>query len=124
MSLRSPREILLARERAAVPALDRARAAAVATVLPRAVSSSLLGTVWRELFLSWPKAWAGLATLWLLLAGLHLSNRSALSGVNAAPSISSDDLLAAWKMQRRVLAEISPVVETARPRSSAAPNSN
>ena len=115
MPLRSPRDILLARHDAVIPELDRARAAALATVAPPTPASSVLATFWREVFLSRPKAWAGLAALWLILGALHFSSRSGLPKPDSNPTTSRDALIAAWRTQRRMLAEISPVPESTPP---------
>jgi hypothetical protein len=112
MSRLSPRDILLARHRAAVPELDRARAAALAIAFPRIAPVSLLAVFWRDVFLTYRSTWCGLAAVWLILAALHFSNPLVGPVRKLDSPIAGDDLLAAWDRQRRLLAEISPVNET------------
>jgi hypothetical protein len=115
MPPRSPRDILLARDRDAMPALDGARIAALATVCPRTAPASLLAVFWREIFLTYRSAWCSLAAVWLILAALHFSDPVAGPARKTDSPIARDDLLAAWARQRRLLAEISPVNETVPP---------
>lgn len=67
----------------------------------------------RVLCLFWPspKVWLGLASIWLLLAGvnraiLHSTQTLAGSGPPASAS------LAAWKERERILTELIPPLET------------
>ena len=80
---------------------------------------------WREWLWPCPQAWAGLAALWLLLAGLHMTAPS--SNPLASQSMATDQQ-AGLEAQRRELARLldappepAPVPKSPSPRSMAEP---
>ena len=112
--MKSPREILLERHLSAVPALDEIRRLVTA---PDAVSpksrTSLLTTLWQELFVCVRPVWAGLAGIWVVIVWLNLPVTEApLRPIAALPSLATQDSRIALREQRQLfsqLLELSPV---------------
>jgi hypothetical protein len=140
--MKTPREILLQRHRAAAPQLDAIREAVVRELNPPAATPAPVpvhlvswfrdgaSTLWRELFWSCRRTWAGLAAVWL---GLLVFN--ALQTGPAAPVLAqaapAADVRLAFLEQQKLLAELAgprlpvPAVEPPRrqekPRSESQP---
>jgi hypothetical protein len=126
--MKTPREILLDRHRAAVPKLDSLANHALAATLPKAASSTLrpswpaaLGLkLWQELI--WPsrRTWGALAAIWLVLAVIHFSDRTSGGFSGLTIGIPSQATLAAleqetsWHMNlalyQRVTKKTSPTL--------------
>jgi hypothetical protein len=81
--MKTPREILLGRHRAAEPKLDAIREKAVAKLTPEAVSAAstrisgpwpwrAAWVLWRELIFPCRHIWAGLAAAWVVLLLVNL----------------------------------------------------
>ena len=114
--MRTPREILLARHRAAEPKLDAIRRSAVAeTFGPDASGKPCSGMVawllrcstipWRELVLPSRRLWAGLAAVWVVLAIIHLSQRDTVSSITGQP-VHSPAMMMSWQVQQRLMNEV------------------
>jgi hypothetical protein len=78
--MKTPREILLAHHRAAGPKLDAIRQSTVAAVHDRhtdttQTTTTLFQTLWRELILPSRRIWSGVATAWLLIIVVNVSQR-------------------------------------------------
>lgn len=132
--MKTPREILFDRHRAADPRLDTVRrnvlaalpAAGSAEALPPSRNGwqlirAMLRNVWLELI--WPsrRAWAGMAALWLAVLATNLQMKVTSPAVPAARSQHSRELVRAFAEQRRLLAELLPPVNSP-PVASARPN--
>ena len=126
--MKTPRELLLARHKAAEPKLDGIRrsalkeafglrreaerhaAFALESQVPKAVSSLRFATaiqiLWRELI--WPcrRTWAGLAVAWIAIAVFNLSHPGNQQTIMAKSSTPPADMRLVMQEQRRVLAEI------------------
>lgn len=121
--MKTPREILLARYRAAEPKLDDIRQDVVAELSnkdgasrtapkTRSFSDSLVScllrfpqAIWREMI--WParQIWAGLALAWLLILAADFSMRDR-SEIKMAKSPPSPDVIMAFRQQQHLLSEL------------------
>ena len=105
--MKTPRDILFDRHRAAVPLLDSIRAEVVSRLSPRdsvprgSLFLAAARKLWEELV--WPcrRAWAGFAVVWLALLGVHLATPRTV--VKTAPLAAS-----AFEQRRQFLAEFLP----------------
>ena len=130
--MKTPREILLARHRAAVPRLDVMREAVVSgfdaqPAQPRPWAAGFWSlwlcvpnTLWRELILPSRRIWSGLAAVWLLLFILNVSQSDPAGGVASQPRRAPAVMLS-WQVQQRwmdeLLADRSAPPEADRPRT-------
>ena len=115
--MKSPREILLSRHQDAEPKLNRIREEVLTDGLARSATAcraSFLSTLNSQLstFL-WPhpRAWAGLASVWVAIFALHFASDGESKAVAAAEPIRSPEVLAILQEQRRLLAELSERAE-------------
>ncbi len=124
--MKTPRALLLARHRAAEPALDQLRREVLAATaapshraaLPPTPGVSGFGRLWRELFLVCRPAWAALAAVWVVALGLHLaaadwSGAPAASALAAVPA--GQDTLAVLHEQQQFLAQLLDLAPTGAP---------
>jgi hypothetical protein len=132
--MKTPREILLARHRAAAPKLDAIRHEVIQELnnkgtkeqsRPASLVASLLGCsnkLWQELI--WPcrRIWTGLAAVWVLLFIVDFSQRDNVSGVTGKPARSGEVIMSLQARQRwmnELLADRSAPPETDRSRNFA-----
>lgn len=115
--MKTPREILLARQRAIEPKLDAIRHAVVGKLtneaakqrnLLNSLASLFLGgakNLWRELV--WPcrRTWAGLAAVWILILAVNFSMRDH-SQPGFAKASPSPQLILALRQQEQLLNEL------------------
>src|SRR5436189_1636875 len=137
--MKTPREILLERHRAAEPGLDEVRRKALALVAasssaeppetgrdPGGLIRVALKKVWMQLI--WPsrRAWAGMGVLWLVLGAANLEIKNPVPGMPAPRSAPVRELAQRQEEQRRLLSELlqppktrltEPQPATPRPRS-------
>ena len=103
--MKTPRDLLFDRHRAAVPHLDSIRAEVVSRLSPRdaAPRGNIFFAVAQKLWLElvWPcrRAWTGFAVVWVALLGVHLATPR--DAVKAAPLTAS-----AFEQRRQLLAEL------------------
>jgi len=137
--MKTPRDLLLEKHRAATAALDSVRMKALETAVrdphpagPRRFASqasrlpaNFISKLWLELI--WPcrRIWAGLAAVWVVILGVNasLSDKPRIVANNSPPS---PEVLMALKEQRRVLAELIqtiPVEAVEPPRRGPQPRS-
>jgi hypothetical protein len=117
--MKTPREILLARHRAAEPKLDAIRqevvnaAADVNRRKPPVQELTFVATLanairipFRELV--WPsrRTWAALATVWILIFAVNFSMRDP-SPVVARKSPPAAEMIVAWRQQQQLMAELN-----------------
>ncbi len=120
--MRTPREILLARHRAAEPKLDQLRRTVVAEIHNKETktqsgskdfafwclccSQALCRKLWLELI--WPcrRTWAGLAAAWVALAVFNLSQTEPARPTLARSITSPAELRMAFAEQQRLLTEL------------------
>jgi len=133
--MKTPREILLARHRAAEPRLDAIRESSVAAVCNRRVSTdrtnerrsqtaatmmAIWRVLWHELILPARRTWAGLAAAWLVLLIVNFSQREPLSSTTGQP-VRSPVVMMSWQIQQRwmneLLSDRSIPPEAERPRT-------
>lgn len=127
--MKTPREILLARHRAAESKLDALRrtvlAEANATLAPSPRPSHTdafaIGlTLWRELILPNRRAWSGLAATWILIALINAAQSHGFRGATAKPAASSN-MAASFIEQQKLLGELltdrTPVTDADRPKT-------
>lgn len=124
--MKTPREILLARHRAAEPKLDAIRqdvlskAKATTASQPRAGALAIALTLWRELILPSRLAWSGLAATWILIAMLHAA-QSPTSPEQAIRPAARQEMAAGFIEQQKLLGELltdrTPAVEADRPKT-------
>ncbi|HTY88289.1 MAG TPA: hypothetical protein VMB80_12550 [Candidatus Acidoferrum sp.] len=120
--MKTPREILLDRHRAAEPKLEAIRREVVAAEFhgPGRVSSvspseslktpetgkmPVLLLIWREVI--WPcrRIWTGLAAVWLLILAVNLSMRDPVSNITGKP-VRSGAVMISWQTQQRWMSEL------------------
>jgi len=131
--MKTPRDILFARHQAAQPKLDAIRQSTVAAVCDhqavedaapgrrsQTAATTIFQTVWWELILPCRRIWTGLATVWILLFILNVSQRDNLSSVTGKPVRSGGAVMTLQAQQRwmnELLADRSVPVEADRPRN-------
>jgi hypothetical protein len=114
--MKTPREILLARHRAAAPQLDAIRHAVVndlsrptqAGAWPANLAAAclrLLTVPWRELVLPARRVWTALAAVWVLLFVINFSQRNPVSSVTGQPA-RPQPVMMSWQAQQRWLNEL------------------
>lgn len=114
--MKTPRELLLERHRAAEPRLDAIRRAVVAKEFNNngtkeqsgdlvALFRGCLNTPWRELILPNRRIWTGLAALWLLIFIFNISQRDTVNSVTGQPVLSSAVTIS-WQVQQRWMNEL------------------
>jgi hypothetical protein len=114
--MKTPREILLERHRAAEGKLDAIRREALQLAAegqaasaqkPKLTLAMIPLTIWRELFLPARRIWAGLAAVWVLIFVLRVasSEPSPAYANNSQPPPSSQDV-EALKSQQKLFAEL------------------
>ncbi len=113
--MKTPREILLRRHEHAEPALDRARARALAELKPQSQTAPPSTVNWLVLLRSLRWHLAGLSAAWLLV--LYLNADSAAAGTSAiasAPSAPSAGqlLFTMWEHRRELLNGLDILEET------------
>jgi hypothetical protein len=115
--MKTPRDILLARHQAAAPKLDAIRRSVVNELnnqgtkeqsFPASLVTSLLGgsnKLWRELI--WPsrRVWSGLATVWVLLFLINVSQRDSSPRV-MAKSAPTAEAMSTFRDQQKLLNEL------------------
>jgi hypothetical protein len=131
--MKTPREILFERHRAAETRLDAIRHAVIADEFNPpatqaqgrngiAVLLACLTAPWRELILPSRRVWMGLAAVWALMFIINLSQRDTVSSVTGQP-VRSAPMMMSWQLQQRlmneVLADRVAPPEADRPRNSA-----
>ena len=93
----------------AVPAQWRSeilRAASGATFAARPVPRPSLAQMLTRLLWPSPRAWAGLAAVWLVLAGVNLTTRGAPSVIASAVPSTAPEIRMALEEQQRLAAEL------------------
>src|SRR5262245_49421923 len=115
--MKTPREILLSRHRSAEPKLDALREETVAAVCDRRDNERI--NFWRELILPRPRAWAGLATAWVVILVLKLSTHDQSHGV-ASQSSMPPEVVAELQQQKHLYTELAglpqlPDVKSSKP---------
>ena len=114
--MKTPREILLERHRAAEPKLDTIRERVVKikfregrrVAVPKirvAGTATLPFLIWRELFLPSRRIWAGLAACWIFLALVNLS-MDRHSHARIAVASATPEMIQSYRQQERLLAEL------------------
>ena len=108
--MKTPRELLFERHRAAESKLDVLRQEAVAGLAQRSADGHHSGaavpavTAWRDLLLSFRWHLAGLGAAWLLILGFNLAAADHSQTVAERPP--AGEILLAWQEKERLLAEI------------------
>lgn len=110
--MKTPREILLARHRAAEPKLDAARGRALAALSPHESGPEPRNTGWlvafQEFFRIPRIAWGGLAAAWVVIIALNVASRETIAPT-AAPiqeTKRTPETLQALREQKRLFAEL------------------
>jgi len=122
--MKTPREILLQRHRAAEARLDEIRCAAIAnrpmkfTAPAPGLALAVVGKLWRELI--WPcrRTWAGLAAVWLVLLTLQIASRDATEITSRKTPPPTGEMLRVLRQQQLLFAEL---VERAEPPAAEPP---
>ena len=127
--MKTPRDILLARHRAAEPKLDATREAVLAEALnvpapgqpaPRPSRAGVFSvgmTLWRELILPSRRAWSGLAATWMLIALINLAESRGSQGTTAKPTAQSnmaDSFIEQQKLLGELLTDRTPATDADR----------
>ena len=116
--MKTPRDLLLNRHRAAEPKLDRLRREvidrAICAVqnpdedLPSIVQSPgyWLAVLWQQAIRPWRHAWMGLATAWLLILCLHIAASGEGGMVQSQPTRLAPPAMAELQEQLKLRAEL------------------
>jgi hypothetical protein len=109
--MKTPREILLQQHEAATTKLDAVRETALAEITAKTATESLpvresfVITLWRELFWSCRRVWAGLAAIWIAMLVISAATSdSPRSSVASAPT--SYDWKMALQAQRQLTRQL------------------
>jgi len=139
--MKTPREILLARHKATEDKLDEIRRTLISELNNEGTKEQSFVTLflccsqnlWRELILPRPRAWAGVAALWILIFTLKLSTQDT-SPVAANKTAWSPEEFAELKQQKAFFGELAglpqlpkvrpPKAISPRPRSARNPESS
>jgi hypothetical protein len=135
--MKTPREILLQRHRAATPRLDAVRAVVVNELNNKETkeqSSTLVSlflhfftTPWHELILPSRRIWVGLAAAWVLIFVAHLAcreNEPVIAKKSAPPSREVLIVLREQnELRTQLLRDDSKPAEADRPKPAALPHS-
>jgi len=115
--MKTPRELLFTKHRAAEPHLDTIRQAVMDELRHHDAKSQTWPTyfvswllrcstpLWRELILPSRRIWTGLAAVWLLLLIINVSQRDPVSGAPGQP-VRSPGVMASWQVQQRWMDEL------------------
>ena len=131
--MKTPRQLLFERHRAAEPKLDAIRQEAVTSLAKSlevssktrpSASRSRHSLSWRDLLLSFRWHLAGLSAGWLLICGFNFAAADHSETVAQRPP--SRETLLAWRENERLLAELLGAIQSqppdpAEPRNTAAP---
>ena len=128
--MKTPRELLLEKHRAAIPALDALRRNALVQISrPQSnqVKSAPFGLkLWAELITPYRRIWSGLAGAWVVIVGLQLASadHSPSSMADVGP-ISAETRMAAQQQQREFaqLLDLTPREPAEPPRQHPQPRS-
>ena len=110
--MKTPREILLERHQNAAPRLDSIRRKVVwegrRAAVPKfrvADTATLPAIIWRELI--WPsrRIWTGLATVWILMIVVNVSQRD-ITPATAMKSTPGPAMILSFRQQERLLTEL------------------
>lgn len=116
--MKTPREIILEKHRAAEEKLDAIRAeelASLARVSTPEPSRASIGTVfrsafqgfWQQAFWPWHRAWAGMAAIWIGILALHLFSSEPTQSVRVeAAATRNPQVLSALREQNRLLVQL------------------
>ena len=104
--MKTPREILFARHCSAEPKLDALREETVAAVCDRRYNERI--SFWRELILPRPRAWAGLATVWVVILALRFSTPDQSHSV-ASKSSMPPEVIAELQQQKHLYTELAGI---------------
>jgi hypothetical protein len=129
--MKTPREILLERHRAADAKLDAIRRAVMARELnnqaTKEQSSGLVALLrccsnafWRELISPNRRIWSGLAAVWILIFIVNFSERDPRSSVGENP-VHAPAVMMSWQTQRmmaELLADRATAPDADRPKSN------
>lgn len=136
--MKTPREILLSRHKAADTKLDQLRHNVISELNNEGSKEQCFVTwflccsqnVWRELILPRPQAWTAVAALWILIFALKFSTHDHAPAVAQKTSV-SPEALAEMKQQKAFfgelaglprLPEVNPLkASSPRPRSARSP---
>ena len=117
--MKTPREIMFERHRAAAPKLDSIRQSAVAAVCDRrfemddaderrsqTAATMIWHVFWRELI--WPsrRIWAGLAATWILIFVFNFAQRDPAELMAQKSPPPSPEMILTFRQQERLLAEL------------------
>lgn len=130
--MKTPREVLMERHRSAEAGLDAVRRNSLATAVdvgrrgrPATTPSFVIIKMWQELIGPCRRIWLGMAALWLGILTFNLMTNGISSVATNETSRSNPEVFAAWKEQRKLMAQLldpgatPPMVEERRsgPRS-------
>jgi hypothetical protein len=108
--MKTPREILFARHKAAEPRLDTARRAALKAVSAGPTAKTGLTEAFlifcRELFLPAQRIWTGLAACWALIFILHFASRDTSRELAKNSPPPSPEVMAVLHTQQQLFAEL------------------
>jgi hypothetical protein len=116
--MKTPREILLNRHQSAESRLDLIRRNVVADLQRQETENrettkfaAVALKFWRELLWPCPRAWAGLAAVWLTILAMNLATRDATPRHFARQSPPSPQMRELLRQQQQLFAELVGAVE-------------
>jgi hypothetical protein len=118
--MKTPREILLERHRAAETKLGSIRENVVATAIPKNPARSPQSfplhaalMLWRELVLPCRRIWTGVVAVWLVILALHLATGAPPKSARGRMAASVPNVQMTLREQKEILAELTaPVAST------------
>src|SRR5688572_2906629 len=97
--MKTPRELILERHRAAAAKLDLQGKDLAAYASARPV----LRAWWEESIWPWRRIWIGLASVWVIIAALNLSSRDEPEKTARRPD---PEVMMAWREQNRFMTQL------------------
>ena len=129
--MKTPREIILDRHRAAeeklnaISAQDLAAYAQTSTIKePDSSTGRLAARFWHEAIWPWRRAWAGFAAVWLGIVALHFASGDSPSSTISEAARANPQVIVVLEQQKQLLAQLlGPVSAPKETRSQPAPRS-
>jgi hypothetical protein len=105
--MKTPREILLGRHKAAEPKLDAIREEVVSSeIVGKERGKRFTETLWQELILPCRRIWVGLAATWAIILVVNLLNGPSTETIASKQALPGPEVVAALREQRQLFTQM------------------